>query len=347
MRTTRDLFPTLIEPGHLTRAARRTTRGKAGRPDVAWFLLNRSARLDALQGALEAQSWRPQPIRLVHIQEPKPRWIARSPVEDRVVHAALVLAMEPALTRSLRPETFACRPGFGTHRALLALQRALQRHRFALHLDVRAYLPSIDLDILSDLLAQRIRDGRFLAVCHRVLESGRGLLDRPELRRRVGYSPDWPPEGQGLPIGAWTSQVWASHLYLDAFDHFVKRELKVPGYLRYVDDLFLFARGRAELRAWRAEVAAWLWAQRRLRLKHPHARVLSCAGSLHALGHRVRREGIAPLPRSLRRLQRRIGGPADPDAMMAATWGAWRWSLPGDGEPRQEPGGPPRGTTTP
>ena len=56
---------------------------------------------------------------------------------------------------------------------------------------------------------------------------------------------------RGLPIGNLTSQFWAN-CYLDPFDHFVKRELRCLGYLRYVDDMLLFADDKATLWAWRA-----------------------------------------------------------------------------------------------
>ncbi len=45
---------------------------------------------------------------------------------------------------------------------------------------------------------------------------------------------------EGLPIGNLTSQFW-SNCYLNPLDHFVKRELRCPAYLRYVDDLALFS----------------------------------------------------------------------------------------------------------
>jgi hypothetical protein len=44
----------------------------------------------------------------------------------------------------------------------------------------------------------------------------------------------------GLPIGNLTSQFFANVL-LDGVDHFVKEELRIPGYVRYCDDLVLFA----------------------------------------------------------------------------------------------------------
>ena len=58
---------------------------------------------------------------------------------------------------------------------------------------------------------------------------------------------------RGLPIGNLTSQFWAN-CYLNPFDHFVKRELRCRGYLRYVDDFLLFADDKRTLWAWRAAI---------------------------------------------------------------------------------------------
>ncbi len=310
MRTARNLFPRLCDPDHLDRAAEATVRGKRRRRDVAWFLFRREAELERLRTELASGRYRPQGFDLLRIRDPKPRLIARVPIAERVVHTALVDLMEPVFCRSLLPDAFACRPGKGTHRAVLRLLELTRRHRFVLHLDVKSYFPSIEVEILHRLLARRIRDRRFLSVVERVLEAGRGIYDRPELRKMAGLETGWPPPGRGLPIGSHTSQLFAAQVYLSGLDHFVKRELKVPGYVRYVDDFFLFGHGRAELRAWRGALREWLAQRRGLRLKHPQARILSCHGSLYALGHRIRRRGIQPLPRALNRLARRVAAEA-------------------------------------
>lgn len=133
----------------------------------------------------------------------------------------------------------------------------------------------------------------------------------PEVRRFARLTDDWPPPGRGLPIGASTSQFLATHVYLMGLDHHIKRVLKVPSYVRYGDDICCFGDRRADLRAWRAAIGQWLWHERGLRLKHPEARILSCAGRLDALGHRVQRAGIAPLGRARRRLVARVAAALD------------------------------------
>ncbi len=310
MWTVGHLYPRLCDPDHLERAADATVRGKRHRSDVAWFLFRREAELARLGRQLRDGSYRPEGFELVRIRDPKPRLIARLPIAERVVHTALVDLMEPVFFRSLMPEAYACRPGKGTHRAVLRLVELVRRHRFAVHLDIRSYFPSIDLAIVRRLLRRRIRDAEFLAVVDRVLEAGRGIYDHPERRRLAGMAPDWPPPGRGLPIGSFLSQLLAAHVYLDELDHFVKRRLKVPGYLRYVDDLFLLGDRRGAMRAWRRALGEWLAEERGLRLKHPEARILSCRGHLDALGHRVERGGASALPRAYGRLRRRVAAEA-------------------------------------
>jgi hypothetical protein len=72
----------------------------------------------------------------------------------------------------------------------------------------------------------------------------------------------------GLPIGNLTSQLFAN-VYLDAFDHFIKDELRVKHYVRYTDDAVILSHDPAELRWLLAFIEQWLWHERRLTL-HPN-----------------------------------------------------------------------------
>ena len=303
MRAVRGLSARLAEPELWDRVAAAATRGKRRRKDVAWFLFRREDVLARLRDEVASGSWRPTGFELLRVRDPKPRLIARAALEDRLVQAALVEVLWPSLERSLRPESMACRPGLGTHRAVLRLLELMRRQRWVVHLDVRAYFPSIDVDLVRALLARRVRDAPYLALVDRVLDAGRGLYDDREGRAFAGLDADWPPPGRGLPIGAVTSQVFATHVVLNALDHYVTRQLRVGGYVRYVDDLFVFGRRRTDLVAWREAIGEWLERERGLRLKHPRARILSCEGHLDGLGSRITREGIAPRRRVWRRLR--------------------------------------------
>jgi RNA-directed DNA polymerase len=119
---------------------------------VAWALFRREALRRRVRRALGGGHQAPPGTRLLQIRDPKPRLICCVPVEDRVVHTALVL-LAPTFTRPLRPEGMACLPGLGAHRAVLSLLRIMRRHRQFLHLDIRTYFPSADHDIRCGLFA--------------------------------------------------------------------------------------------------------------------------------------------------------------------------------------------------
>jgi hypothetical protein len=76
-------------------------------------------------------------------------------------------------------------------------------------------------------------------------------------------------------------QFW-SNCYLDPFDHFVKRELRCPAYLRYVDDFALFGDSKRELWRWKEAIVKRLAT---IRLKaHNQAQVIPVNSGIPWLG---------------------------------------------------------------
>jgi hypothetical protein len=71
----------------------------------------------------------------------------------------------------------------------------------------------------------------------------------------------------GLPIGNLTSQLFGN-VYLNEFDHFVKRDLRIRYYGRYVDDFILIHRDMGYLKSLIPAIKTYLAEQLELRL-HP------------------------------------------------------------------------------
>ncbi len=306
MRRLGCLFDTVASRRNLWRAWLDFRRGKRRRPSVRAFELDADRHVLALRRELDAGRYRPRGYRLLAIREPKRRLIAAADVRDRVVHHAIHRVLAPPLDRRLIDHTYACLPGRGSHRALLAYLKALRRYPWLLHLDARHYFLSVDRRILLELAARQIKDVRLLGLLAAVAESGRGLYRSPPVRDFLGLDDGFPRPGCGLPIGNLTSQWWGNH-YLSGFDHFVKRQLKIPHFQRYMDDMTLFDRSRRRLEEAREQAAEWLWDERRLRLKKPHAAVRSTARRHLYLGHLVNRRGVEPAPAARRRARQRLG----------------------------------------
>jgi RNA-directed DNA polymerase len=73
--------------------------------------------------------------------------------------------------------------------------------------------------------------------------------------------------GYGLPIGNLTSQVFAN-VYMSCFDHFIKHQLDITYYGRYVDDFVLVHTNKNYLKSLIPRIAKLLKTELHLKL-HP------------------------------------------------------------------------------
>jgi len=304
------VYTQLCSWDNLLLAYRKAAKGKRGHPNVAAFEYRLEDNLLELQRELRAQTYQPGRYTSFYIHEPKRRLISAAPFRDRVVHHALCNVIEPIFERSFIDDSYANRAGKGTHRALDRCQAFARRYRYVLQCDLRQFFPSIDHAILRDILARKIADAPTLWLVDRILASGVGVLSEE-------YAMVWFPgddllafnRPRGLPIGNLTSQFWAN-CYLNPFDHFVKRELRCPAYLRYVDDFLLFGDDPRALWECKRAIVARL-ARLRVTIHATRAQAHPVGDGIPFLGFRVyperrrlkRRQGIA-YARRLRALAR-------------------------------------------
>ena len=218
------LFESVADFRALCAAARRAARGKGGTQSAAAFLFHMETEALSLQREIQDGSYRPRPYRTFSISDPKPRTISAADFKDRVAHHALCAVLEPLFERAAIFDSYACRTGKGSHAAVRRARSSAKRFRVFLKLDVRRFFETVDHGVLKAALRRLVKDSRLLQLADRIIEHG-----------APGSAP-----GKGLPIGNLTSQHFANH-YLSPLDHFIKEKLRAPGYLRYMDDLLLFA----------------------------------------------------------------------------------------------------------
>jgi len=117
-RTYKHLFEQVVDLANLIDAYRKARRRKRCRPYVLAFDRNREENLVALRDALASGAYGPGPYHNFYIHEPKRRLVSAAPFVDRIVHHAIVNVIEPVFERSFIFDSYACRVGKGTHRAL-------------------------------------------------------------------------------------------------------------------------------------------------------------------------------------------------------------------------------------
>lgn len=92
--------------------------------------------------------------------------------------------------------------------------------------------------------------------------------------------------GIGMPLGNLTSQFFAN-VYLHELDMFVKHELKVKYYLRYVDDFIILHRDKRVLEKWKIEINDFLKCKLKIELHPEKSRVIELKRGVTLLGFRV------------------------------------------------------------
>jgi RNA-directed DNA polymerase len=330
MKTYKRLFESVVAFENLWCAFQQARKGKRGKAAVARFEYDLERNLFDLQDELQSGAYRPGGYRHFYIFEPKKRKISAAPFRDRVVHHALCNVIEPIWERRFIHNSYACRVGKGTHRALDRAQQYARRYRYVLQGDIVQFFPSIDHQILRGLLARRIADARVMQLIDLILASGAGVLASE-------YTSQWFPgddlltpvdRARGLPIGNLTSQFWAN-AYLHQLDSFVTQELRQGAYLRYADDWLLFADDKAQLHAWRKQIEGCL-AGLRLVLHDRKTQVYPVAAGIPFLGFRVypayrrlKRPNVVRFKRRMRLLFRSLAADEIPLDRIQSSINGW------------------------
>ena len=259
-------------------------KGKHNKRDVQEFSLNLMDNILSLHDNLIHYTYHHGPYQAFRINDPKPRQIHKSSVRDRLLHHAVYRMLYPFFDRTFISDSFSCRIGKGTHKALNRFRRfAHQESRndtrtvWVLKCDIRKFFASIDQTILMDILREYIPDKNILWLLNKIIgsfNSGRPLL--------------------GLPLGNLTSQLLVN-IYMNGFDQFMKHKMKAKYYIRYADDFVIFSHNKNWLEELLPKVADFLSENLRLGLHSDKISTQTISSGVDFLGwahfydHRVLR----------------------------------------------------------
>lgn len=182
--------------------------------------------------------------------------------------------------------------------ASLRAASARWEHPYILKGDVSVYFANID----HDILLRRVR--------RLVADPGVLWLFETIVREAPGY------DGVGIPLGSLTSQ-WLANLYLDPLDHFLKDDLGVPFYMRYMDDWVLVGPSKEWCRVLLDQITGFLSLQKlavnQKTAIYPASHEVDCVGYRHWTDHTVpRKRTVKRAWARLRSLRRPTPGPHRP-----------------------------------
>jgi len=225
------LYDDIISISNLLVSWQEFLKGKKKRKDVIKFSLNLMDNVFELHKDLVNGKYKHSLYHAFKITDPKARDIHKASVRDRLLHHAIYRILYPYFDKKFIFDSYSCRIGKGTHKAINRFQLLARRSSknntktvWILKCDIKKFFANIDHETLKNILAKYIKDDGVVWLLNQIIDS---------------FSP-------GLPLGNLTSQLLVN-IYMNEFDQFMKRKLKVKYYIRYADDFVIFRQNKEYL----------------------------------------------------------------------------------------------------
>ncbi len=285
MKRNDHLYESIMRYDNLRLAFEKARKGKRERPDVIEYARKLEFKIRKLQHELADREPDIGHYRFFTVRDPKIRRICAASFPERVLHHGVMNICEPVIDAYAIHDSYACRKGKGAQKGIKRAQKFSRGHDWYLKMDVRKYFDSIDHTVMMRLLGKRIKDDDLLYLFWRILET-------------YHTAP-----GKGMPIGNLISQHLAN-FYLGCFDHWIKEERRIRGYLRYMDDFLLFGEAKQDLKKEILLIERFLAETLELELKP--VQLNRCRKGIPFLGYRVFPDRIWLSARSKRRFIRKF-----------------------------------------
>lgn len=245
-----NIFEKIVDMDNLRLAHQKAKKGKSHYKEVKMVERNVDYYLKEIQQSLINKTYTTSEYEVYTIRDSgKEREIHKLPYyPDRIVQWALMLQIEPIFIKTFIYDTYAAIPKRGMHLALKRLHKAMKDRegtKYCLKFDVKKFFPSIDTEILKQLLRRKFKDKDLLWLLDDIIDS---------------------TGGKGVPIGNYTSQYFGN-FYLTYFDHWMKEEKKCRYYFRYMDDIVVLHHSKEFLHALRKEIEEYLAQNLKLAIK--------------------------------------------------------------------------------
>jgi RNA-directed DNA polymerase len=251
------------------------------------FELDYEQKLITLWEEINTKAYLPGRSIAFIVDKPVKREIFAADFKDRVVHHLIINKLNPLFEKIFIYDSYACRKNKGTHFGIQRIARFIRKctqnyiqDGYALKLDIQGFFMAINRRILWEKLRTFIEQNYLfqdqeliLFLCHKILANNptKNCFIKGSRRKWDDLPPDkslfYSAPGCGLPIGNLTSQIFAN-FYLNAFDHFIKHDLGMRYYGRFVDDFIVVHERHDTLKSLIPVIAEFLKTELKLKL-HP------------------------------------------------------------------------------
>lgn len=221
----------IVTIDNLYDAYKSAVKSKGLKKRIANFQANLSVELYKLYNELINGTYKPQPCHHFEIwctAGQKTRQISAPAIRDCVVQHLIYQQICPQFDKYLIYASYGCRSGKGTHRASKYIRNQIQKYHsdhFYLQIDIRKYYYNIHHNTLRRILLHYIQDDSIVDLMISFCQNSNGI---------------------GLDVGCLLSQFYGL-IFLNYFDHYCKRVLKIKSYARYVDDVVILGYSKQDI----------------------------------------------------------------------------------------------------
>ncbi len=290
-KTIKNVFDEKLTFTHLATAHVRASKNKRNRKEVMKFNVDLECHLINLLENIKNNKYRLGKYREFVIYEPKKRIIKSLPYIDRIVHQWYVEEfIKPYIIKRFIKDTYACIDGRGTHQAVLTTRKYMRKMKqkyedyYIVKCDIRKYFYNIDKHILFRIMQKYITDKKLLEFTKVLIFDGTGDI--------------------GIPIGNYTSQFFAN-IYLNELDHYIKDQLRIKYYVRYMDDFILLASNKEEAKYLKQCVNDFVTSHLHLELNEK-SRYYPNAMGVNFCGYRIFESHILLRTESKKKIKRKV-----------------------------------------
>ena len=192
--------------------------------------------LKRISDELRTRSYRPLPVKRVHIQKPDggKRPLGIPAIRDRIVQGALKIVIEPIFEAHLNANSYGYRPKRGAADAVRHIERLIkQGYVHVYDADLKGYFNAIPHDRLLDKIARRISDSSTLALVRKILRAPVAEMDASG-RTTITKTK------RGTPQGGVASSLFAN-IYLNDFSDLINTRTPCR-MVSYADDFVILNR---------------------------------------------------------------------------------------------------------
>ena len=237
------------------------------------FEYNYVSNIVYIKNILEDRKYIPGKYNIFIIKEPKLRLIMSQNIIDKIInHLVSEYLLVEVFDKTLIDSNIATRKNKGTDYGVKLLKKYIKKLNnnkfYILKFDISKYFYNLDHEILKNIISKKIKDKDAINLLYKIIDStdysyinkrindlknreiekilNRNNLDKERLINEIKSIPEYK-NGKGLPIGNMSSQFLAI-LYLNELDHYIKEELKIKYYIRYMDDGILLHKDKEYLK---------------------------------------------------------------------------------------------------